>query len=118
MADALLLIGHGSKNVQDDVLPYYVKYFEASGQFSEVRACYLERDPDIVTSIKKISADRIYVMPLLLAHGHHTQVTIPGALGIQGKRGVVEGREIIYLEPLGKSEHIAFLIRQRIEESR
>ena len=45
MPDALVLVGHGSKYNDDDVLPYYVKYFESTGQFSEVRACYLERDP-------------------------------------------------------------------------
>ena len=47
MSDALVLVGHGSRQGGDDVLPYYVKYFEASGQFSEVYACYLERSPGV-----------------------------------------------------------------------
>lgn len=117
MADALVLVGHGSKYSEDDVLPYYVKYFESTGQFSEVRACYLERPPRVETILKDIIAGRVYVMPLLLAHGYHTKVTIPEALGISQAHDFVEGKEIYYLEPLGRSEQIAMLIRQRIEEA-
>lgn len=117
MSDALVLVGHGSKYAEDDVMPYYVKYFESTGQFSEVRACYLERDPRVENVLKGINAGRIYVMPLLLAHGYHTKVTIPEALGIRQQHDFVAGKEIYYMEPLGQSEHIAMLIRQRIEEA-
>lgn len=117
MSDALVLVGHGSKYAEDDVLPYYVKYFESAGQFSEIRACYLERDPRVETVMNDIRADRVYVMPLLLAHGYHTKVTIPEALGIRQPHDFVAGKEIYYLEPLGRSDHIAMLIRQRVEEA-
>ncbi|HEY3423094.1 MAG TPA: CbiX/SirB N-terminal domain-containing protein [Methanocellaceae archaeon] len=117
MPDALVLVGHGSKYSEDDVLPYYVKYFESTGQFSEVRACYLERDPRVENILQEITADRVYVMPLLLAHGYHTKVTIPEALGIRQPHDFVAGKEIHYMEPLGRSEQIATLIRQRIDEA-
>lgn len=117
MSDALVLVGHGSKYSEDDVLPYYVKYFTDSGQFSQVCACYLEREPRVDTILKNIKAERIYVMPLLLAHGYHTKVTIPDALGIKKSHDFAGGKEIFYLEPLGRSEHIAMLIRQRIGEA-
>lgn len=117
MSDALVLVGHGSKYSEDDVLPYYVKYFESAGQFSEVRACYLEREPRVENVMKDITAGRVYVMPLLLAHGYHTKVTIPEALGIRQPHDFVAGKEIYYLEPLGRSEHVAMLIRQRIEDA-
>lgn len=117
MSDALVLVGHGSKYSEDDVLPYYVKYFESAGQFLEVRACYLEREPRVENVMKDITAGRVYVMPLLLAHGYHTKVTIPEALGIRQPHDFVAGKEIYYLEPLGRSEHVAMLIRQRIEDA-
>lgn len=117
MSDALVLVGHGSKYNDDDVLPYYVKYFESTGQFSEVHACYLERDPRVENVMQDIKAGRVYVMPLLLAHGYHTKVTIPEALGIRQPHDFVADKEIYYMEPLGRSEHIAMLIRQRIEEA-
>jgi sirohydrochlorin cobaltochelatase len=117
MADALVLVGHGSKYSEDDVLPYYVKYFTAAGQFSQVCACYLEREPRVENILSGIDAERVYVMPLLLAHGYHTKVTIPEALGIKHSHDLVGGKEIFYLEPLGRSEHIAMLIGQRIDEA-
>lgn len=118
MRQALLLVGHGSKSSQaDDVLPYYVEALRSSGKFCDVQACYLEREPSVEGALDRIDADRIYVMPLLLAHGHHTRVTIPQSLGISGTQGVVNGKEVLYLEPLGRSEHIVALISDRINET-
>jgi len=71
----------------------------------------------VETIMQDITAGRVYVMPLLLAPGYHTKVTIPEALGIRQPHGFVAGKEIYYMEPLGRSEHIAMLIRQRIEEA-
>ncbi len=108
MSNALLLVGHGSRSeYAEDVLPYYVDFFK--GRFDEVVACYLEQEPDIRDALGRIKADRVFVMPLLIAHGYHTRVTIPEALKNSGK-------EIIYLEPLGRSELIAQLIERRIGE--
>lgn len=117
MSDALLLVGHGSRDpAADDVLPFYVEQLSGTGRFSTVRACYLERSPGIKEAVQAIEADRIIVMPMLLAHGYHTRVTIPEALGITAPRGIVGGKEIILLEPLGRSEQIVRLIEERVKE--
>ncbi len=109
MTDALLIIGHGSRDpAADDVLPYYVEYFRSSGRFSVVAACYLEKPPSIADMLPSIDADRIFVMPLLVAPGYHTRVTIPEAIAASGKKAVL-------LEPLGRSEHIARLIEERVD---
>ena len=116
MSDALLLVGHGSKSKHaDDVLPYYVDFFKASGDFNEVLACDLEGVDGILSGIK---SDRIFVMPLFVAHGYHTRVTIPEALGIGSARSLIGGKEIVYLEPLGRSELILKLIKERIEKAK
>lgn len=117
MSDALLIVGHGSRTREDDVLPYYVDFFKGTGRFKEVLACYLEREPKVDGILKNISADRVFVMPFLVSHGYHTKVTIPEALGIKTSHDSFDGKEIIYLEPLGRSEHIARLIQERIEET-
>ena len=114
MKDALLLVGHGSRDpAADDVLPFYVEQLARSGRFSIVTACYLEKSPRIKEAVQAIEADRIIVMPMLLAHGYHTRVTIPEELGITPPRGVVDGKEIVLLEPLGRSEHLVRLIEER-----
>ena len=117
MSDALLIVGHGSRSANaDDVLPYYVDLFK--GDFDEVLACYLEQEPSIEDALGRIKADRVFVMPLLVAHGHHTRVTIPDALGIEASHGFSHGKEIFLLEPLGRSEHIIKLIKERIGEAK
>ena len=107
MRDALIIVGHGSKDPgADDVLPFYVDRLSQSGRFSAVVGCYLEQPPHIGDVLKSLEADRILVLPLLLAPGHHTRVTIPEAIKASGK-------EAVLLEPLGGSEHIVRLIEER-----
>ncbi len=116
MSDALLLIGHGSSSeLADDVLPYYVDLFKKLGDFDEVLACYLEKEPAVQGILSRIRAERVFVMPLFIAQGYHTRVTIPRALGISPPRCHVDGKEVLYLEPLGRSELIARLIKERVE---
>jgi sirohydrochlorin cobaltochelatase len=107
MTEALIIVGHGSKDPgADDVLPFYVDRLSQSGRFSEVVGCYLEQPPYIGDVLVTINADRILVMPLLLAQGYHTRVTIPEAIKVSGKK-------VILLKPLGRSEHILRLIEER-----
>jgi sirohydrochlorin cobaltochelatase len=119
MSDALFLIGHGSRSEQaDDVLPYYVEFFRKSGDFDEVLACYLEKEPYVKGALSRIKAGRVFVMPLFMAHGYHTRVTIPEALGIDSSHGRAGGKEVFYLEPLGRSELIVKLIEERVKEAK
>ncbi len=117
MSDALLIVGHGSKSeYADDVLPYYVDFFKAD--FDEVLACYLEQEPRIEDALSLLKAQRVFVMPLLMARGYHTRVTIPRALGIESAHGFSQGKEIFLLEPLGRSERIVKIIKERIGEAK
>lgn len=111
MSDVLVLIGHGSRDPSaDDVLPYYVEKLSGTGRFSAVKACYLEKAPSLGDMLRSTEADRIIVMPLLLARGYHTKVTIPEEIKASGKT-------VIMLEPLGRSEHIARLIEERVAKT-
>jgi len=119
MSDALLIVGHGSKSEQaDDVLPYYVDLFKRSGDFDEVLACYLEKEPYVKGILSRIKAGRVFVMPLFVAHGHHTRVTIPAALGISSPYAHVGDKEVFYMEPLGCSELIVRLIEERVKAAK
>jgi sirohydrochlorin ferrochelatase len=110
MTDALIIVGHGSKDPgADDVLPFYVDRLSRLDRFAEVIGCYLEQPPYIGDVLDTIEADRILVMPLLMTSGYHTRVTIPEAIKASGK-------EIILLKPLGRSEHIVQLIEERALE--
>jgi sirohydrochlorin ferrochelatase len=118
MSDALILVGHGSRSGHaDDVLPYYVDLFLAAGDYEEVLACYLEKEPGIDGCLGRVRAKRVFVMPLLLSRGYHTEVTIPKAMGMGSRHCFIGDKEVFYLEPLGRSELIFQLIRSRIKES-
>ncbi len=107
MTDALVVVGHGSSDTDaEDVLTFYVDRLSRLDRFSEVAGCYLERPPGLADTLKVIDADRIFVMPLLVAHGHHTRVTIPEAITASGK-------QVILLKPIGRSEHVVRLIEER-----
>ena len=107
MKDALIIVSHGSKDPNaDDVLPFYVDRLSRLDRFDKVVGCYLERPPHIEDVMSTLEADRILVMPLLMASGYHTRVTIPEALKASGK-------EIILLKPIGRSEHVVRLIEER-----
>ena len=117
MSDALILVGHGSRSGQaDDVLPYYAELFRATGDYEEVLTCYLEKEPGVSGCLDRVKARRVFVMPLLLARGHHTDVTIPGAMSIGSRHCFIGDKEVFYLEPLGRSELIFRLILERINE--
>jgi sirohydrochlorin cobaltochelatase len=107
MTDALVIVGHGSRDPEaDDVLPFYVDRLSRLDRFAEVVGCYLEHPPYLRDALSTLESDRILVMPLLMASGYHTRVTIPEATKTAGK-------EIILLKPLGRSEHIVRLIEER-----
>jgi len=109
MSAALVLVGHGSRDPgADDVLPYYAD--QLRGRFDDVKACYLERPPYLEETLRTIREGRIFVMPLLLAGGYHTKVTIPAAIR-------ASGRDVVLLGPIGRSEHLVRLIEERIAEA-
>jgi sirohydrochlorin cobaltochelatase len=60
----------------------------------------------------------VFVVPLFVAHGYHTKVTIPRALGIGSPHARAGDKEVFYLEPLGRSERIARLIEERVKEAK
>ncbi len=107
MTDALVLVGHGSSDTDaEDVLTFYVDRLGRLDRFAEVVGCYLEHPPYLADVLQSVEADRILVMPLLIAHGYHTRVTIPEAIRASGKPAVL-------LNPLGRSEYIVRLIQER-----
>jgi sirohydrochlorin ferrochelatase len=111
MKEALIIVGHGSKDPgADDMLPFYVDRLSSLDRFAGVVGCYLEQPPYIGDVLNTIEADRILVMPLLMTSGYHTRVTIPDAIKASGKK-------IILLKPLGRSEHIVRLIEERTLET-
>lgn len=107
MSRALLIIAHGGRNVKatEKLLAYYIG--KLSPDFDIVKGCVLE---SIGETFSSIDSNKVYVMPLFVAEGYHTRVSIPEAIESAGK-------EVVYLPPLGESEHIVRLIKDRVKNA-
>ena len=117
-AKAFLLIGHGSRlTVSGEVLEAHAERIKKTGKFDEIHICFLHSEPSIQDVFPKIKSETIVVFPFFLAPGIHVSKDIPRLLCIQGKYSEVNGKKIIYCNPLGKSELITQAILQQIEEA-
>ena len=72
---------------------------------------------------KHTTVDRVYVLPLFLAHGVHTLKDIPELLGLkEGEHRTTSALgdcnvEIIYAQPLGPDQCIDDLAYKRLTEA-
>jgi len=124
----VLVLGHGS------TLTYNKAIIEATADMLAkkldgvvVKTAYLNMDTPTVEeglmSFKDTTVDRIYVLPLFLAHGVHTLKDIPELLGLkEGENRTLYALddwniEIIYAQPLGPDPCIADLAYKRLTEA-
>jgi len=124
----VLVLGHGSKlTYNKDIIEATADMLAKKVDGAVVRTAYLNMDTPTVeeglSSFKDTTVDRVYVLPLFLAHGVHTLKDIPELLGLKegehrttyalGDRNV----EIIYAQPLGPDQCIADLAYKRLTEA-
>lgn len=117
MKEALLLIGHGSRLPDNEsVIEYHARHIGDMGLFDGVYVAFVGAQPGIEEVLGTITVDRLYVVPVFIAHGVHTREDIPRMLGIEGDRGVRDGMEVVYCEPLGTSPMLTEIILSRVKE--
>src|SRR5205814_3785740 len=51
--------------------------------FAEVQECFWKIEPGISAVVEKISAPRVFVVPLFISEGYFTQEMIPRELGLR-----------------------------------
>ncbi len=116
-AKAILLIGHGSRLPESSkVLEVHAERIKKTGKFDEIHTCFLQSEPTIQDVFPKIKSETIFVFPFFLAPGIHVSKDIPRILGLQGKYSEINGKKIIYCDPLGESKFITKAILRQIEE--
>ena len=109
----LLLVGHGSNRWKSgqDVTIRLAEAIKKQGLFDEVVPCFCKVEP--FASLKLISSQRVYVVPNFAGVGRFTRSILPEALGITGPLTTVDGRNIIYCEPVGCHPAIPYLLCKR-----
>ncbi len=124
----VLVLGHGSKlTFNKDTVEAVAAMLEQRLNGAPVKTAYLNLDtPTVEEGLRSFEAagiDKLYVLPLFLAHGTHTLKDIPHILGLEeGHKTTMYALgnkeiEVIYTEPLGVDPCIADLAYKRLKEA-
>jgi sirohydrochlorin cobaltochelatase len=119
----LVIIGHGTERNSNssEVIHRVTREAAAAGVFGDVRAGFLDQEPNVASVLAEMGQRRIVLVPFFVAEGWHTQETIPDDLGIN--RPAVsaatekDGRTIWYTPPVGTFPEVASIILQRAREA-
>ena len=124
----VLVLGHGSKlTYNKDTVEAVAAMLADRLNGATVKTAYLNMDsPTVEEGLKSFAAtdiDKLYVLPLFLAHGTHTLKDIPQILGLEDGQNATtyalgnKNIEIVYVEPLGSDPCIAELAYKRLKEA-
>jgi len=106
----LLIIGHGSTVNGDSGATVYqhAAAIRQRGLFADVREAFFKIEPRIGPVLEAIRTPRVFVVPLFVSEGYFTRQAIPCELGLPAGsqevmpcRVVLEGRTVIYCDPVG-----------------
>jgi sirohydrochlorin cobaltochelatase len=121
----LAVVGHGTKRNENSAkaIEYHADRIRERGRFAEVRALFMDEDPEIDDVTDHFSTDDIVVVPLFVADGYHTREDIPEDMGIAGEDGTwetpaaVDGRRVWYAGAVGTEPLTADVILDRAIEA-
>ncbi|MGZ4901719.1 MAG: sirohydrochlorin nickelochelatase [Halobacteriota archaeon] len=124
----VLVLGHGSKlTFNKDTVETVAAMLAKKLDGAPVKTAYLNLDtPTVEEGLKSFTTldiDKLYVLPLFLAHGTHTLKDIPEILGLKDGHKTTtyalgnKEIEVIYTEPLGVDQCIADLAFKRLKEA-
>ena len=80
----LAVVGHGTERNENSAkaIEYHADRFRDRDRFSEVRALYMDEDPEVDDLPDFFESDDVVLVPLFIADGYHTQEDIPEDVGL------------------------------------
>ncbi|MFB6101508.1 MAG: CbiX/SirB N-terminal domain-containing protein [Haloplanus sp.] len=108
--DTVLLVGRRAENTED-VLETHARRLRTRGVAEAVRTATYDREPlrELREEFAALSADRVYALPMCLAHRYETTDDLPAALS------AVPGT-VHYCEPVGRSPAVTRVAAERAAE--
>ena len=102
---ALLLCAHGRRSEAggDDAAEAHAAAIRTRRCFALVEACSLRGGPGLAETLAGIDAERIFLVPMLMADGHTNQVLLPEMLAKAGEAA----RRVTQCKPVGLSPLLA-----------
>ena len=122
----LAVVGHGTERNENSAkaIEYHADRIRESGRFAEVRALFMDEEPEVDEVTHHFESDDVVVVPLFVADGYHTQEDIPEDMGLTDDHregydvpAEVEGRRIWYAGAVGTEPLMADVILERAADA-
>ncbi|MFB6281619.1 MAG: CbiX/SirB N-terminal domain-containing protein, partial [Haloferacaceae archaeon] len=105
-------------------IEYHADRIRRTGRFDEVRALFMDEEPEVDDVTDYFDAPDVVVVPLFVADGFHTQEDIPEDMGLTDDYrtgyevpATVEGHRIWYAGAVGTEELMADVILERAADA-
>jgi sirohydrochlorin cobaltochelatase len=118
----LAVVGHGTERNENSAraIEYHADRIRERGRFDEVRALFMDEDPEVDDVTDHVDSEDVVLVPLFVADGYHTQEDIPADVGLTDdpQSGwetptVVDGTRIWYAGAVGTEPLLAEVVLER-----
>ena len=122
----LAVVGHGTERNENSAkaIEYHADRIAERNRFEEVRALFMDEDPEVDDVTDFFDSDDIVVVPLFVADGYHTQEDIPEDMGLTDDYRTgwetpteVDGHDVWYAGAVGTEALMAEVILERAAEA-
>jgi sirohydrochlorin cobaltochelatase len=122
----LAVVGHGTKRNENSAkaIEYHARRVRELDRFDEVRALFMDEEPEIDDVTDHFESDDVVVVPLFIADGFHTQEDIPEDMGLTDDYRTgwetpadVDGHRIWYAGAVGTEPLMADVVLERAADA-
>ncbi|PSP96081.1 hypothetical protein BRC78_00330 [Halobacteriales archaeon QH_8_68_33] len=122
----LAVVGHGTERNENSAraIEYHADRIRERDRFEEVRALFMDEDPEVDDVTDYFESDDIVVVPLFVADGYHTREDIPEDMGLTDdyREGwdtpaEVDGHRIWYSGAVGTEPLLADVVLERARDA-
>ena len=122
----LAVVGHGTERNENSAraIEYHADRIRERDRFDEVRALFMDEDPEVDDVTDYFESDDIVVVPLFVADGYHTREDIPEDMGLTDdyREGwdtpaEVDGHRIWYSGAVGTEPLLADVVLERARDA-
>ena len=122
----LAVVGHGTERNENSAkaIEYHADRIAERDRFDEVKALFMDEDPEVDDVTEFFESTDIIVVPLFVADGYHTQEDIPEDMGLTDDYRTgwetpaeVEGQRVWYAGAVGTEALMADVVLERAADA-
>jgi len=122
----LAVVGHGTERNENSAkaIEYHAERIGARDRFEDVRALFMDEDPEVDDVTDHFTSEDIVVVPLFVADGYHTREDIPEDMGLVADHSegwetpaTVGGHRLWYAGAVGTEPLVADVILERAADA-